>query len=92
MQQSLREAADHLKSRMVINDYEHSQLIADGWGRPFRWKVLHQGTDKVITITSDGDDGVSQDGSGDDLFIEATVPRTGPIKLRQNRPSHSVLH
>lgn len=88
---SAQEAALHLKSIKAISAYEYSLLKADGWGRPFRWKTHKSNCATILKITSDGKDGTSQGGDGDDLFIEVTIPIDGPIKTYQNRPKRVVL-
>jgi hypothetical protein len=40
---------------------------------------------------SDGKDGTDNDGEGDDLFIEITIPKEGPITTYQNTPRRALL-
>jgi hypothetical protein len=88
---SAKEAADYLKNIGAVSGLEYSQLASDAWGRPYHWQVSVHDATKIIKITSDGKDGISQDGGGDDLFIEVDIPRQGPITIRQNRPKHSAF-
>lgn len=89
--ESPKAAADYLKSIKATSDYEYSLLVADAWGRPFHWKVFVRDGATVIKIISDGKDGISQDGGGDDLFIEVFIPKNGPITSFQNTPKHPHL-
>jgi hypothetical protein len=74
----------------LANEYEHSLLRADGWGRRYHWQVFDRDGAKIIKITSDGEDGISQQGGGDDLYIEVTIPSQGPVATKQNTHKHSA--
>jgi len=50
--------------------YLNREYERDFWDRPFRFIIKTQGIQTLIRIMSDGPDGISQDGKGDDLFIE----------------------
>jgi hypothetical protein len=83
------EAVACLKETKIFSEYELSCHEADGWGRPFHWKVVERDGASVIKIYSNGKNGVDDDGGGDDLFAEVTVPKDGPIATVQNTFKHS---
>lgn len=47
-------------------------LVNDAWGRPFRWTVVESKGRTIIRVSSAGQDGKSQDGEGDGLYVEVT--------------------
>jgi hypothetical protein len=42
----------------------------DSWNHPYRWKAIRDAKRTIIRVMSDGPDGISQDGEGDDLWVE----------------------
>lgn len=59
------------------NDYIEEYHEQDGWKRPLR--VKNNGT--IVTIISDGPNGVPEDGRGDDLSVAVTLT----VVRRSNR-------
>lgn len=51
-------------------DYERGYYERDGWGRPFRYETRSAGKKQLILVKSHGDNGVWENGKGDDLSIQ----------------------
>lgn len=51
-------------------DAEYEWHKKDQWCKPFRWEARHQSGETIVRILSDGRDGITQDGKGDDLVVE----------------------
>ena len=92
MYKSPKEAADFLKKLNALTDHEYSLLIEDAWHRSFHWKMFEDKGSKIIKIISDGKDGIRENGDGDDLFIEVTIPAIGPVMIRQKPLPHRGFH
>jgi len=66
---------------------EHAQhLKFDGWDKLFEWNVKEDGKDVVVLINSKGPDGISQDGMGDDIYLEFHISKDGATKYEIHRP------
>jgi hypothetical protein len=74
--ESCSAALSMLRQNGIIENVDYAGLAHDGWGRQYRWSVNKTRKDIVIVILSDGKDGVSQGGAGDDLFVEITKEST----------------
>jgi hypothetical protein len=53
----------------------------DAWGRPYRWQVVAEGAEITVRIVSDGNDGISQEGQGDDIYVEIMITRDGEPRM-----------
>jgi hypothetical protein len=76
---SFEDAVDDWCKRGVVKgggDY----IRFDGWGRPFEWKVSKVDGKTVIRVNSKGPDGISQNGKGDDFFLEIRIGNDGRIE------------
>jgi hypothetical protein len=85
-QRTLDEALALLRENKLLNDTDYKLLANDGWGRRFRWRS--SGTDGAftITITSDGKDGLPQDGAGDDIVAIIQKPESSATIAVSIRP------
>jgi hypothetical protein len=64
-----------MKSEIIAHRYEK-----DAWGNQFHWKVKSNPDANVISVISNGPNGIFQHGSGDDLSLIVTIPRHGEPK------------
>lgn len=56
----------------------------DGWGHPFRWSIgKTEPSSTVITICSDGINGIPEGCSGDDIYLEIRISSSGVITKRR---------
>ena len=74
----------YLRATKAFSENELSLRESDGWGRPFHWKVAERDGAIVVTIHSNGKNGIDEEGGGDDLFVEVTIPKDGPLTFVQN--------
>jgi hypothetical protein len=67
---SKRSAHAKLDAPNGQKDALEAQLSIDAWGRMFGWNIVTSDHKTVLMIISDSEDGRSQDGSDDDLYLE----------------------
>jgi hypothetical protein len=77
----LESAYKELKQLKIIEaEGWPGRMKRDYWERPFRWEIRKQGMTTIIRIISDGRDGISQKGEGDDLYLDFSIPQKGKAK------------
>src|ERR1700730_203421 len=61
-----------LHEKKLVDDwsYEDKEYEVDGWGRPFRWEKIQTDNKTMIRILSAGQNGLWEDGQGDDLYMD----------------------
>jgi hypothetical protein len=52
----------------------------DYWGNPYRWETRRENGEIVIRIGSNGRNGIWENGEGDDLYLEISIPTNGKPK------------
>jgi hypothetical protein len=79
-------AAAHASKRVTEYDYIQKYYETDYWRRAFRWAIsTNQEGETVVQITSDGKNGIPEDGKGDDLYIEILFKSNGDSEMRLNK-------
>jgi hypothetical protein len=77
---SLEELVDEaVKTRLIYpDDYQNSKLYKeDYWGHLYSWEKSVSEDEVYIRVLSNGPDGVTQGGEGDDLFVEVRISTKG---------------
>ena len=74
---SANQALEELKNKRLVDGFPINRMKEDYWGRPFQWLVKTQGADAVIRVGFKGRDGVSQEGEGDDLYMDFFIKVDG---------------
>jgi hypothetical protein len=82
---SLDQLVDSWIEKRIIYPAEGNRLRKDWWDRPFRFRCVMTTDGATVRISSDGADGVAQEGEGDDLVLEVELhyePTTLVVRLR----------
>lgn len=80
-QGNLDDALGLLKQKNIVERTVVRLLMDDGWGRKFRWSAVKTTSGCRITITSDGRNGIWENGAGDDIWTIIDKPEHGEINI-----------
>ncbi len=75
--QALSDMLKTAMERKIITEVVREQMERDAFGRPYVFQRTVADDRIVIRIISVGQNGVFEDGNGDDLVCELTVPKDG---------------
>lgn len=73
-------------------DIATHRLEQDAWGNPFHWRLQSEAEAITISVISNGQDGVLQNGKGDDISLVVTIPHRGKPKVQLIRPNTIIGH
>jgi hypothetical protein len=83
---SIRSVFTSWKNKGIIRESERQLVPMDYWESELRWEVRSRNEDKSIRITSAGRNTLYEEGEGDDLYVEITLPMNGePVLSFQRR-------
>ncbi len=74
----------------TLKDEDDARWTRDRWGRSFKWNTSSSEPQIVVRITSNGRDGLSQNGEGDDLYVEIRKHTNEPAKMKLRPARKSV--
>jgi hypothetical protein len=80
--QSVDEFLKVLQGTDLVPPFRWSDFNQDTWGRSFRWSVTRSNENETVRMLSDGRDGISQAGEGDDLYLELRIVKRTRLEVR----------
>lgn len=63
-------------------DIQH--LSQDAWNRPLNWKVTKTDSGSIVSVWSNGKNGVDDSEQGDDIFLHFVIAQNGSISTTSN--------
>jgi len=61
----------------ILDRNDENRFIKDDWRHPLHWIIQTEPEQLVVIVRSDGRNGLSEDGEGDDISVIVTLPKRG---------------
>jgi len=76
----------------IIHGGDFDFINHDAWDRPFEWSVRTEGERTIVRLTSYGNNGINENGEGDDLYLEVTFVKDREPEILLKDELGEIVH